>query len=284
MKIFFLQFVLLLVFNTLPSIALCADKKELIEQLENGIINWSQGIIQAKGLGAPAEKYFGTAKARPMALRAARRVALLNLTETIKGIRVDSSRKAMTFPRARIDQPLYTPIVKTVDREYFDDDTVEVTMQISFTDGLTELLLPKVIKPMEPALPVPAAARKATAITPPEQKPIVYTGLVVDARGIDLKPAMPPRIIDEDGQEIFGIKFVNRESAVQQRMVGYTRDLNAAQDNSRVANNPLTVKGLRAKGTERIDIVISNDDASHVRNTPKSLSFLKKCRVMIVVD
>ncbi|NQT10001.1 MAG: hypothetical protein HQ573_02380, partial [Desulfobacteraceae bacterium] len=46
----------------------------------------------------------------------------------------------------------------------------------------------------------------------------------------------------------------------------------------------LTVKGLRTEGHGRSDIVISNADASRLRSASEHLTFLKKCRVMVVVD
>ena len=61
---------------------------------------------------------------------------------------------------------------------------------------------------------------------------IVYTGIVIDARGIQARPAMSPRIFDEDGKEVYGLANVDLEYAVKQGMSGYARDLTAAQDQS----------------------------------------------------
>jgi hypothetical protein len=108
--------------------------------------------------------------------------------------------------------------------------------------------------------------------------------MVIDARGINTRPAMAPKILNENGEEVYGSAYVSREFAVQQGMSGYAKDLTAAQSNPRVTNSPLTVKGLRTEGHGRSDIVISNADASRLRSASEHLSFLKKCRVMIVVD
>ncbi len=106
----------------------------------------------------------------------------------------------------------------------------------------------------------------------------------MDARGIQARPAMSPKIIDENGEEVYGSMHVDREYAVQQGMTGYARDLTAAQSNSRVTNNPLTVKGLKSDGPGKSNIVISNADASHLRAASENLTFMKKCRVMVVLD
>jgi hypothetical protein len=107
---------------------------------------------------------------------------------------------------------------------------------------------------------------------------------VVDARGIQARPAMSPRIYDEDGKEVYGSANVDREYAVQQGMSGYARDLTAAQSNQRVTASPITVKGLKTGGAGRSDLVISNADAQLIRASAENASFMKKCRVMIVLD
>ena len=95
---------------------------------------------------------------------------------------------------------------------------------------------------------------------------------------------MSPKILDETGKEVYGTMNVDREYAIQQGMSGYARDLTAAQSNPRVTNNPLSVKGTKTEGAGRSDIVISNADAEQIRTNAENLSYLKKCRVMIVLD
>jgi hypothetical protein len=52
----------------------------------------------------------------------------------------------------------------------------------------------------------------------------------------------------------------------------------------RVSDYPLVVKGLKTSGPGRSEIVISNADASKLRGISESLYFMKKCRVIIVID
>ena len=95
---------------------------------------------------------------------------------------------------------------------------------------------------------------------------------------------MSPKILDESGQEVYGSAYVSREFAVQQGMAGYAKDLTSSQTNPRVTNKPLTVKGLKTEGPGQSDLVISNAAAGKIRSASENLSFLKKCRVMIVLD
>ena len=263
---------------TIPVFGYCEERQGLFEQMLQGTINWSEGIITAVGIGAPPEKLYGKPSARPMALRAAKLDAMRNILEVVNGVRIDGD----TIVR---DYAVESDIIRTkvegmvqgaevVKQEYLSDGTVEITLAMSLRGGFAQLVLPEEIKPLESVKPVP----------PVEQSSAVYTGLVVDARGLDARPAMSPKILDENGQEIYGSAYVSREYAVQQGMSGYAKNLEAAKSNQRVTDNPITVKGLRTEGAGRSDIVVSNADASVLRSASESLSFMKKCRVMIVVD
>ena len=95
---------------------------------------------------------------------------------------------------------------------------------------------------------------------------------------------MAPKILDENGKEIYGSAMVDREYAVQQGMVGYAKDLSAAQANSRVTDKPITVKALKTSGPAKCDLVISSGDAAKLAAAAENLSFLQKCRVMVVLD
>jgi hypothetical protein len=111
-----------------------------------------------------------------------------------------------------------------------------------------------------------------------------YTGLVVDAKGLGVKPAMAPKIVDESGQEVYGSRLVSRDWAVQIGMVGYDKDVNRAKSNERVTANPLVVKAMKASGPNKADVVVSNSEAASIRNAATSQNFLDKCKVMFIVD
>jgi len=280
-----------------------AEWHELVETAGiNGTINWSEGIITATGIGTPPEKYYGKPQARPMALRAAQLDAFRNLLEATKGVRIDSTTLVRdSMVESDVIQSQVSGLVKgaqVVKKEYLSDGTVEVTLAMSLRGGFAQLILPKdikqvpEIKTIPSAFPTPLEGEKARdASVPPLPEPttstpapIIYTGLVVDARGLNARPAMSPKVFDENGQEVYGSAYVSREFAVQQGMAGYAKNLTAAQANPRVTNEPFTVKGLRTEGQGQCSFVISNADATKIRSASENLSFLKKCRVMIVFD
>ncbi|MDY6825349.1 MAG: LPP20 family lipoprotein [Thermodesulfobacteriota bacterium] len=282
-----------------PVFGFC-EWNDVVNNMANGSVNWSEGVIQAKGIGAPPEELYGKPQARPMALRAAQLDAYRNLLEITKGVRVNSTTLVRNYVTENdVIMTKVEGLVKgaqIVDREYMSDGTVEVTVQMNLHGGFAQVVLPSNIKDVEPVTPVEEPGDKMPDTpeepwTPgepeadkPETRDAVYTGLVVDARGLNAKPAMAPKILDESEREVYGSAFVSREFAIQQGMTGYSKQLEAAKTNERVTDNPIVVKALDTQGPGKCDIVISNADAAKLRSASENLSFLKKCKVMIVVD
>jgi hypothetical protein len=256
-----------------------AGAQNYVETFENGKIDWTTGVVEAIGIGAPPAKPINMAQARAMAKRAAVIVARRNLLEIIKGVRIDSMTLVKDFVvqsdiiRSQVDG--YLERSQIIDIAYMSDGSVEATVAMNMRGGFANLILPKSIKPIPP-IEQPKA--------PPAEPGEVYTGLVVDSKGFQIKPAMSPKIMDESGNEVYGSSYVSRDYAISQGMAGYAKDLTAAQTNERVTNNPLTVKGLRTADTGDSDIVISNADAAKIKRTAENLAFLQKCRVMVVLE
>jgi hypothetical protein len=276
-----------------------SEWKQIIEKIgTNGNINWSAGYIEAVGIGAPPERFIGKIQARPMALRAAELVAKRNLLEITKGVRIDSTTLVKDFVvesdviNSQVEGMVKGAVV--VKQDYMSDGSVEVTVRMPLLGDFSSAIMPKVLEkkpiarpqitpPAPPAQPAPEGRSYTAEPRKPSAGP-VYTGMVVDARGMQTRPAMSPKILDENGQEVYGSVIVDREFAVQQGMSGYARDLTSAQNNARVTNNPLTVKGMKTQGPGKSDIIISNADAAALRSAADNLTFMKKCRVMIVLD
>ena len=259
MKSKLMVFLLIVVLIAIPLIGYADQSQDLIEKKEKGIINWTKGIVQATGIGAPPEKMYGKPSARPMALRAAKLDAYRNILEVVRGVRIDSTTIVKDFAiQSDVIMSKVEGMVRgaeAVKQEYLSDGTVEITMQMKLRGGFSQLVLPEEIRPLESVKPM----------MPVQSSSSVYTGLVIDARGLNARPAMSPKILNENGQEVYGSAFVSREYAVQQGMSGYAKDLIAAKKNQRVTDNPLTIKGLRTEGAGHSDIVVSNADASRLR-------------------
>ncbi len=259
------------------SAQLVGTVKDVIEPAgASGKVDWTTGVITAVGIGAPPAQPANAAQARAMAERAAQVVAYRNLLEAVKGVRVDSTTTVENFM-------VTSDVIKTevsgiiqgamvMDKKYMSDGSVEVTVGMKLTGALADALLPK-----GPTAP------PAIAATPGVQAQL-YTGLIVDARGLGIRPAMAPRVLNEEGKEVYGSAWISRDYAVREGMVGYLKDPVAAQSNPRVADKPLMVKAQKVSGDARVDVVISNADAAALQSASQNLSMLEKCRVIILVD
>lgn len=285
MKLFNLYILIAVLLLLVPAAGICQEEGELLENVGNGSINWTSGIIRAVGVGAPPENYYGKPEARPMALRAAKMDAYRNILEVIQGVRIQSSTTVKNFMMS--DDSISAQVngmvrgAQVAKQEYMSDGTVEVTLEMNLNGGFAQLVLPEDIKQVEP---IQGSTASSSTQTNKKDAAVTYTGLVVDARGLDAKPAMSPRVLDENGQEVYGAAFVSREYAVQQGMSGYSKNIAAATENQRVTETPLIVKAIKTEGPGKTDFVINNTEASNLRGAPENLSFLKQCRVIIVVD
>jgi hypothetical protein len=321
----------------------------VVERMGHGTINWTQGMVLAKGSGAPPKGVTNVAQARLMAERAAKADALRNLLETVKGVRVDSETTVESFT-TKSDRVLtrVSGIVigaRVVETRYLSDGAVEVTVAVNLTGELLAVMLqelPPLTQPLMPAPPLPKplpAPVKPSHGPPPAEKPALpppapskppaqeskvqpprvtqpggtpppsietrvqtpvksparaeenldlkkleYTGLIIDARKLGLRPALVPKIVNEKGELVYSSQSVGQQDIVRMGLVGYAKDVNAAARNQRVTADPVVVNGLRATGEKKTDVVISNRDAQIVLTTAPYTGYLKNGRVMVVYD
>jgi len=112
---------------------------------------------------------------------------------------------------------------------------------------------------------------------------VVYTGLIIDAKDLPFIPSASPKIIDEDGREVYGSAYLSKEWVEKHGIVGYAKTVAEAKANPRVEKNPLVIKAIRATGPNSKDLVLTNEDARKIRELSKNLNFLDQAKVMIIV-
>ena len=267
----------------------CADSMGLVEENESGSIDWAKGVVQAKGTSAPLKKAAEKKPPNsPKARSEAKNDARLKLLETVKTIRIDSKRSVGDMAlknktiMTQIKDMVYNATEIEKRRKYMSDGSVEVFLQMNLHGGFTQLLLPDAIRQIEGIKQIKPGAKSTGADT--ELVPEAYTGLLVDARNIDVHPALVFKILDENLEEVFGPAFVSREFVVQHGMAAYYTDMKAAKADPRMAQQPLVVKALRTDWPSRSDIIISKTDASKLKSASQHLLFLKEARVTILLS
>ena len=266
---------------------------DAVQQVDNGAMNYSNGFVVATGIGAISPLAQNPGMARATAVRAAKVDAMRNLLEAVMAITVSSET---TVRGAAIENDVVKTSVEGMvrgarmrdidgdgrgsnsDIRYLSDTSIEIEMEVHMS-GISEVILP-------PAgyAPAPVAGGAPAPAAPAAPRPGTVTGLIVDARGLGLRPAMSPKIVDQNGGVVYGPGNFTREFAVKFGVAGYSKNLEQAQQDPRVVGNPLVVKGVGVQGANKADLVIAAGDVSRVRGADNSGKFLSNCKVMILID
>jgi hypothetical protein len=235
---------------------------------EPGSVDWQRKVVRCSGAGAPnlRDAQNNVAVARIGAERAAKLDAIRNCLEAVKGVRISGGETVggaiAGDPGLRSKVEGVVKGFKVVDKpRYFSDGGVEMDVEVPL-DGVAEAVLP-------PAQGAPSGGAGGG------------TGLLIDAKGKGAMPALAPRVLDENGQEVYSAGSVAPEARKSRGAVAYARDPEAARKElaERIGDRPLVLKAVKADGA---DVTIRNDDAAPLRQAPPA--FLAEGRVVIITD
>ncbi len=282
----------ILVFSSFLSAQWGWGADDAVEEVNNGAMNYSNGWITATGIGGISPLAQNPGMARGMAVRAAKIDAMRNLLETVLALTVTSETAVRG---AAVENDVIKTKVKgmvkgarirdinedgrhdTNDFRYLSDTSIEIEMEIHMS-GISSIVLP------------PAGYAEAQAgVAPPSagtSAPISgsITGLIIDARGVGARPAMSPKIVDQNGGVVYGPSSFTRDYAIKFGVAGYSKDIETAKSDPRVVGNPLIVRGIGVQGSNGTDIVVANGDAATIRRAESSGKVLSSCKVMIILD
>ena len=282
---------IVLILTVAPGHGYGADPRALIEIRENGAIDWTAGVVEARGTGIPPTYIYDRKPliSRQNILAQATKKAQHNLLETIVNLRINAESRVIDVVEAypSVMAQLRGMVQKAPEienlRQYQYDGTVEVWSRMELSGGFSQLILPPEIRHIEPIKQILTPGNDRLRQSRPRSSQI-FSGMVVDARGMQAVPVLAPRILDENLEEVFGPAYVSREFAVQHGVARYTTDIGKAKFNQRIFDNPLIVKALKVLWPGRCDFIISNADAAKLKSASEHLKFLKECRVIIVLD
>jgi len=260
-----------------------AFSQGVVTQMEKGSVDYSAQAINAVGIGFVPTNAVNAGQARRMALRIAKQDALRQLIEIVNGVTLTSET---TMSGAMVDDVINTKVrgfirgARQVGQpKYLSDTSVEVEFTVPMS-GISDIMLPPITVPV--AAVNNLSGNESTAA--PTATSGGVSGLIIDARGLNARPAMAPRILDQNGNAVYGPGTYDRKYAVTNGVAGYSKTLEAAQKDPRVAGNPLVIKGVATSGTNRTDITVSNADVSRIDVANRNGNVLKDCRVLILID
>ncbi len=252
------------------------------QQAIEGNLDWTTGVLTVYGEGIASPDIENPAQRRLLGLRAAKATAYRNLLELVGQVHIDASTTvgeamlASDSVRTRVSG-LIRGARLVPESQQEKDGVFQVALTLHLQNDLSATLLPTA---QHPSTSPPLA--ESALYAPPQ----TYTGLIIDARGLPLKPSMAPRLLSAGGNELFSANGADLQYVRRWGMVGYDRDLERASHSDRVGGadaRPLVIKATQAAGQYRADAVISNEDAVRVQMADKHSPFLAQCRVILVL-
>ncbi|MBX3324795.1 MAG: hypothetical protein U0223_15925 [Nitrospira sp.] len=308
----YLNVLCLLAIGLSPSLS-CANetKGPAVEQIGlNGSYNWTTDTATATGVGIPPQNITNAFQAREMTRTAAWSVALANLLEVVNGIRVDAQTTIKNHVTSNAEvQTHIEGMVKrasVIEEKELPTGEFRITVQMHVPPGI----LPPNVNPGPPTVvvsepkripggPPPMEEQKIKkgnsppkTKTPPEP-PTTYTGVLVDARGTKMKPAMKPRIGTKDKADSVYCEFHVGETIIsgptvpkedQRKIAWYEFDEAKARSHARAGKNPLIIKAAQASGANNSDLIIDETLAQKLALSPVAQDLLYNAKVVILTD
>lgn len=246
---------------------------------ETGSINWSTGALCAVGKAAPKNQ---SPEAKEAVYLAARINAAQNILAFLKQLKI--TNELTVGDLASQNHIVMTGLEKTareaaiVKQVYSSGLAAEITVETGIFGGFLQLVLPEEIRQI-PKITTEANPKQAKMI-----EKSLYTGLIVDARGLGIEPVLNPVIVSEQGHPVYSSEFISREFAVQGGVCKYVCDFETAIRDNRTGDNPMVFKGLRKEGSKNATLVISMSDYQLLEKRVERHAFFNECRVIIVWD
>lgn len=271
--------------------------------------NWDSAVVTAEGTGIAPPTAYNSVQARMLARRAAIVDAYRQLAEQIKGVDVDADTTVenmmVTSDVVRTHVSALVQGARIVEEKTLSEGGYSVTLQVSMfgvSNSLASAVIerpkvkesfPPVVPKVEPSVPLPPTdygypstpstkpmygTPSSAAKTPSGRAIGGYTGLIVDCRGLGLRPVMSPVIKNTDGTPIYGYKNLDYDKIIENGMAGYTTDISRA---SRAGTNPLIVRAV-SLDNHNGNPVLSLADANRVLIENGATGFLDTASVVFL--
>ena len=266
------------------NISCLADQNELenfhcITRFEKGRVNWTTGKILALGKASVADNTKTSYRSVPGSARAD---ANRHIIDILKQLIINDSLSVGEYASkndvilAGIENTARNAVIK---KQYYTSAlSVEITIETHMFGGFLQLVLPEKIKQI-PQVSFTKSGEK----TEKQERPL-YTGLIIDAQNLDVKPVLCPVIMSEQGHNIYTASFISREFAVQNGVCKYYCNMQQALKDERTGSRPLVLKGLRSAGKQNTAIIVSMSDYHILEKIAERHKFLRESRLIIVKD
>ena len=238
--------------------------------ISTGINNMA---IDEKGVPVDFETNNGLAisEARTISYERSKEKAFINAINTISAIQVDSAYKIADLIKTDpvVRRNIYEVIEKNSIYKDVTSDYLISSCRLEFNTGhLAEAInytFPQDKFPMQDNIEIST----------------LYSSIIIDVRGLGIKPMLIPSIVNEHGLEIYSKNFINPDDAIKYNIVSYVHTEKDATKHKKAGKNPLFCIALKnINGSP----VISDNDVKKIFSHKKNIEYLKKCRVIFIID
>lgn len=266
-----------------------ADQGAFVQSFDFGAVDWTRGLVLAAAEGSAPE----TAGTREKGFALARRQALIEarhrLFGTVQKIRIQGPQtvKDRMLRRAGLETRLrelihVSPRMRT---ERFQDGTrVRAEARLDLKDLARVCLSPSVWTARSPENEPDGRPQNASLNgTGPLPEARSYSGLVLDARGTGVSPALAFQVYDQQGQVVLGPGEVDPQLGQAKGVVQFFSELEAAGIQERVGRRPLRIRVAGAAPGSGGDAQISGLDAFRLALARGVNDFVASCSVAVII-
>lgn len=274
-------------------------KSDIVDQLQNAQIDWSNEFYYASGEGVlpKASEEPDRTKAYNKAKGYGKMKAITNLLMAIEGTAVsykavgrDYLSKDMQLRQSIEGYAGNAEIVGEKQQSEGMETVVIVTIKVPMYDSRgvgTAILKARFQRDSSPDKPTSGLAiekRSETKTTISNDMKGPFTALIVDCNGMRIDRVLHPMIRRVDGSEILG-GSLKLDYLQNHGIVAYARTVEDARQKNRAGANPLVVRAIgRSGGRFMCDPIISDTDAEHILQENQSSRFLDRFDVIFSID
>jgi len=262
-----------------------AEAGALIQQADQGRINWFTGEIRAVGEAKVQPQLWDQQVRQDVMRRQALMEGRRNLYSALKAVRIDSS---LTVRDRVTEDPVLREKLKgrvnnsvLLNRTVVPDERMSLRVGMKLWGPLSKMLIPDSVwyeKPSEVA-----AEELDQEEMEPSERIERRSGLIVDARGLDVEPSLICRVYGPEKRLLYGPGIVRPSVAIGRGMVGYTQDRGTAVRSSRSGGDPLILRAEDKAASKGCEVAVSAEASEKLLPRPGNIEFLRRGRVIIIV-
>ena len=265
------------------------DPGRYVQSLDFGTVDWTQGVILAEAEGSAPEAVGTREKGFALARRQAIIEARQRLFKTVREIRIQGTEtvERLLQQRPELESGL-RELVQTRTRirtERLQEGTrvwaetrldLQAVSRVCLRDDVWIGTSP------EPQQDIADqnGSMNGSGTFPTAKS---YTGLVIDARGTGVKPALIFQVFNQQGHVVIGPGQVEPEAGKTKGIVRFFSKLDAAGIEDRVGADPMRLRAAGAAPGQGGDALISEQDALRLVLARRANDFVASCRVAVVL-